>query len=141
LKLSISIARRACEAARARQAVVVAFDGAGMVGVASYGETKAECDAVKPTCEAILEALVHGDVPSPGEVCEPGARRRAVEVSEALLDRLHATGHAGAPFGHVVPVDAAVLVCLVRDARAMNIRRAASRAAMPEPGAAPKGDG
>lgn len=40
-------AQRACEAAKARQAVVVWFDEHGQHAVASYGETKAECTAVK----------------------------------------------------------------------------------------------
>lgn len=39
-------AQRACEVAKARQAVVVWFDEHGQHAVASYGETKAECTAV-----------------------------------------------------------------------------------------------
>lgn len=35
-------AQRACEAAKARQAIVVWFDEHGQFAVASYGETKAE---------------------------------------------------------------------------------------------------
>lgn len=49
MKPSISIARRACEAAGARQAVVLLFDEAGRYAVVSYGETKRECAAVRPT--------------------------------------------------------------------------------------------
>ena len=41
-------AQRACEAAKARQAVVLFLDEHGQYAVASYGETKAECSAVKP---------------------------------------------------------------------------------------------
>ena len=51
-------AQRACEAAKARQAIVVWFDEHGQFAVASYGETKAECTAVKPLCNAIGDALL-----------------------------------------------------------------------------------
>ena len=47
-------AQRACEAAKARQAVVVWFDEHGQFAVASYGETKADA----PTCEAARDAAV-----------------------------------------------------------------------------------
>lgn len=56
-------AQRACEAAKARQAVVVWFDEVGQYAVASYGETKAECAAVKPLCNAIADALDDGELP------------------------------------------------------------------------------
>ena len=59
-------AQRACEAAKARQAVVVWFDEHGQHAVASYGETKAECTAVKPVCNAIADALDAGDIQRPG---------------------------------------------------------------------------
>ena len=58
-------AQRACEAAKARQAVVVWFDEAGRFAVASYGETKAECSAVKPLCNAIADAIESGNLPMP----------------------------------------------------------------------------
>lgn len=61
----IHLARRACEAAGARQAVVVWFDEQGLFAVASYGETKAECAAVKPLCDAIADAIDEGLLPSP----------------------------------------------------------------------------
>lgn len=48
MKPTIRIAQRACEAAKARQAVVVWFDEHGQFAVASYGETKHECEMVKP---------------------------------------------------------------------------------------------
>lgn len=57
MKPTIRIAQRACEAAGARQAVV-----------ASYAETKAECSAVKPVCNAIADAIDAGDLPCPGDV-------------------------------------------------------------------------
>jgi len=61
----ILYAQRACEAAKARQAVVVWFDEHGQFAVASYGETQAECTAVKPLCNAIAEAIEEGLLPSP----------------------------------------------------------------------------
>ena len=44
-------AQRACESAKARQAVVVFIDEVGQYAVASYGETKAECAAVRAEFE------------------------------------------------------------------------------------------
>jgi len=63
-------AQRACEAAKARQAVVVWFDEAGRFAVASYGETKAECSAVKPVCDAIANAFENGNLPMPAATKE-----------------------------------------------------------------------
>lgn len=40
-------AQRACEAAKARQAVVVFIDEVGQYALASYGETKAECSVCR----------------------------------------------------------------------------------------------
>jgi hypothetical protein len=65
MKPTISIARRACEAAKARQAVVVWFDEHGRFAVASYGETVAECSSVKPVCDAIADSLEAGELPMP----------------------------------------------------------------------------
>jgi len=65
MRPSVKLAQRACEAAGARQAVVVWFDASGKYAVASYGETKAECAAVKPLCNAIAEALNERLLPSP----------------------------------------------------------------------------
>lgn len=65
MRPSIRIARRACEAAKARQAIVIWFDEVGRYSVASYGETIAECAAAKPVCNAIADALDSGDLPSP----------------------------------------------------------------------------
>jgi hypothetical protein len=65
MKPTIRIARRACEAAKARQAVVVWFDEHGQFAVASYGETVAECSAVKPVCNAIADAFDAAALPSP----------------------------------------------------------------------------
>lgn len=66
MKPTIRIAQRACEAAKARQAVVVWFDEHGQYAVASYGETKAECTAVKPVCNAIGDMLDSGYLEPPG---------------------------------------------------------------------------
>lgn len=68
-------AQRACEAAGARQAVVVWFNEAGQYAVASYGETKAECAAVKPLCDAIADAIDGGTLPSPAGGNRPPSRR------------------------------------------------------------------
>lgn len=65
---TIRIAQRACEAAKARQAIVVWFDEHGKFAVASYGETKAECSAVKPVCIAIADAFDAGELPAPGDL-------------------------------------------------------------------------
>ncbi len=65
MKPSIGIARKACEAAGARQAVVVLFDEAGQFAVVSYGETNAECKAVSPLCDAIANDLTSGALPAP----------------------------------------------------------------------------
>lgn len=65
MKHSITLARKACEAAGARQAVLVLFDGAGNLAVVSYGETKRECAAVRPLCDAIADALEAGELPAP----------------------------------------------------------------------------
>ena len=59
-------AQRACEAAKARQAIVVLFDESGQYAVASYGETKAECSAVKPVCIAIADMFDSGYLEPPG---------------------------------------------------------------------------
>lgn len=60
-------AQRACEAAKARQAIVVWFDEHGQFAVASYGETKAECSAVKPVCIAIADMFDSGYLQPPGD--------------------------------------------------------------------------
>ena len=77
-------AQRACEAAKARQAVVVFIDESGQYAVASYGETKAECAAVKPLCDAIADAIDEGELPMPGEVVlggrQPSERQREVDA-------------------------------------------------------------
>ena len=81
-------AQRACEAAKARQAVVVWFNEAGQYAVASYGETKAECSAVKPLCEAIGDALDEKLLPSPGDVLADHHRsRRALELEAVEAER------------------------------------------------------
>jgi len=67
-------AQLACEAAKARQVVVVFIDESGRYAVVSYGETKAECAAVKPLCNAIADAIDEGELPMPGEVVLGGRR-------------------------------------------------------------------
>jgi len=71
MRPSIGLAKRACKGAGARQAVVVWFDAAGMYAVASYGETVAECTAVKPLCDAIADALAERLLPIPESPTRP----------------------------------------------------------------------
>jgi len=86
-------AQRACEAAKARQAVVVWFDEHGQHAVASYGETKAECTAVKPVCNAIADAIDDGELPMPGEAVlggrRPSERQREFDSLVAERDKYH----------------------------------------------------
>jgi len=86
-------AQRACEAAKARQAVVVFIDEVGQYAVASYGETKAECAAVKPLCNAIADALDEGELPMPGEARlggrRPSERQREFDSLVAERDKCH----------------------------------------------------
>ena len=84
-------AQRACEAAKARQAVVVWFDENGQFAVASYGETKAECSAVKPLCDAVADGIDAGDLPRPGVGLNraPSAREREWESLVAERDKYH----------------------------------------------------
>lgn len=77
-------AQRACESAKARQAVVVFIDEVGQYAVASYGETKAECTAVKPLCNAIGDAIDEGVLPMPGSNGGDVGGRLAVEL---VVDR------------------------------------------------------
>jgi len=67
MRPTIRIVQRACEAAKARQAVTVWFDEHGQFAVASYGETKAECSAVKPVCIAIADMFDSGYLEPPGK--------------------------------------------------------------------------
>jgi hypothetical protein len=85
-------AQRACEAAKARQAVVVWFDEAGQFAVASYGETKAECTAVKPLCNAIADAIDAGELPCPGDGHgrRRSERQREMDSLVAERDKYHA---------------------------------------------------
>lgn len=67
-RLSITDARRVCEKVGARQVVIVAFtdtDPAIAFRVVSYGDTKAECAAVRPLCDAIADRLIDGSLPFP----------------------------------------------------------------------------
>lgn len=74
--------QRACEAAKARQAVAVFIDEVGQYAVASYGETKAECAAVKPLCNAIADALDDGELPMPGGSSRLGGERKSERQRE-----------------------------------------------------------
>ena len=80
-------AQRACEAAKARQAVIVFIDEYGQFAVASYGETKAECTAVKPLCNAIGDAIDEGDLPMPGNSKRPRKSKRALELEAMEAER------------------------------------------------------
>lgn len=82
MKPTIRHAQRACEAAKARQAIVVWFDEHGQFAVASYGETKAECAAVKPLCNAIADALDEGELPMPGGSSRLGGERKSERQRE-----------------------------------------------------------
>ena len=93
--------QRACEAAKARQAVVVWFDEHGQFAVASYGETKAECSAVKPVCIAIADMFDSGYLEPPGderEQCQDDRRRGELggwnEYDNLRLERDAATRRA-----------------------------------------------
>lgn len=66
MKPTIRIAQRTCESAKARQAIVVWFDEHDQFAVASYGETVAECSAVKPVCNAIADMFDSGYLDRPG---------------------------------------------------------------------------
>lgn len=94
MRPSIKLVQRACEAAGARQAVVVWFDANGKYAVASYGETKAECAAVKPLCNAIADALDDGELPMSGEAIlggrRPSERQREFDSLVAERDKYHA---------------------------------------------------
>jgi hypothetical protein len=93
-------AQRACEAAKARQAVVVFIDEVGQYAVASYGETKAECAAVKPLCNAIHEAIHEGLLPVPGD--SPRSSKAVLEATladhETRLRALEATQRSAQPY-------------------------------------------
>jgi len=86
-------AQRACEAAKARQAVVVFIDEVGQYAVASYGETKAECAAVKPLCNAIHEAIHEGLLPVPGDSPRSSKREREMESMRAERDAYQERAH------------------------------------------------
>lgn len=92
MKPTIRIAQRACEAAKARQAVVVWFDEHGQFAIASYGETVAECSAVKPVCNAIADMFDSGYLEAPGaeqnESNEQPDRRRGELGGWNEYDRL-----------------------------------------------------
>lgn len=89
MKPTIRIAQRACEAAKARQAVVVWFDEHGQFAVASYGETVNECALVKPVCNAIADQLDAGELPM------PGTHVHGVEQKPDLPDRRRGDGASG----------------------------------------------
>ena len=80
-------AQRACEAAKARQAVVVFIDDVGQYAVASYGETKAECAAVKPLCNAIADALDDGELPMPKDKVRSHLSQRERAFDDLRFER------------------------------------------------------
>lgn len=65
MRATITEARRACEAIGARQVVIIAFDVDGRFAVTSYGETKAECAAVRTLCDRIADDLRSGRLEGP----------------------------------------------------------------------------
>lgn len=67
MRPTVRIAQHACESAKARQVVVVWFDEHGQFAVASYGETVAECSAVKPVCNALADMFDSGYLQPPGD--------------------------------------------------------------------------
>lgn len=84
MKPIIGAARRACELIGARQVVVVAFDADGRYAVLSYGETKAECSAVRPVCDAIADALDSGRIEGPSRVATTQPRPAAAVQGRLL---------------------------------------------------------
>jgi hypothetical protein len=64
VKLSIRAAQNVCEAAGARQVIVLAFDGSEF-SVVSYGATKRECAAVRPLCDEIANSIEAGTLRAP----------------------------------------------------------------------------
>ena len=65
---TIGIARKACEAMRAHQVVIVAFDEQGRLTCVSYGATKSACAAVAPLCDEIYEKLLRGELKLPLDI-------------------------------------------------------------------------
>ena len=65
-KPTVAIARRACEAVKADQAIVFFFSEDTLAAV-SYGITKSKCTAVKSVCDEIFDAIADGRLPLPGE--------------------------------------------------------------------------
>ena len=64
-RIRITDARRICEAADARQVIVLAFDESGRFAGASYGETSRECGTVGKLLDAIADGLQAGRLPNP----------------------------------------------------------------------------
>lgn len=65
-----------------RQVLLVSFDAQRRYAVVSYGETKAECQAVRPLCDAIADALADGGLPSP-RAANWGKVRQSAPETEA----------------------------------------------------------
>lgn len=65
MKLTITMVRKVCEAAGAKQAVVVVFDGQGGYAAVSYGRTRELCGDVKPLCDEIADSIDAGTLPVP----------------------------------------------------------------------------
>jgi len=65
MKATIAAAKETAQRINARQVVVCAFDYNGRFAVVSYGVTKAECEDVKPLCDAIADGIDGGTLPFP----------------------------------------------------------------------------
>jgi hypothetical protein len=65
MKPTIQAAKDTAKRIRARQVIVCAFDYNGRMAVISYGVTKAECQDVRPLCDAIADKLDDGTLPYP----------------------------------------------------------------------------
>ena len=68
MKVTIDTAKKAAQASKAKQVVIVAFDGTGRFAVTSYGKTQNDCRAVRPLGDAIADRLLEGELPAPVEV-------------------------------------------------------------------------
>lgn len=61
----LRVAEEACQQLEARQVVLVVFFESERFAVVSYGDTKRECAAVRPLCDAIADAIATGALPNP----------------------------------------------------------------------------
>jgi len=117
MKPTVRIAQRACESAKARQAVVVWFDEHGQFAVASYGETVAECSAVKPVCNAIADMFDSGYLERPGADTngdERPDRRRGALGGWSEYDRIRNERDMAVARAQAIEKQLAAITTLVR---------------------------